>query len=171
MCCIGSPFQISSSDCVPTLPTGDAVKHVALAARIYVAVVLHVHRPAPKIVAGMRPILGRMPAIRTHQVRFIGFDANLIDTWRIRPEPHEVVHFVPVLLHPHHLNDDLHLALALVLHAGKAQEVVADAFEAGALAVVLEGFFGRTVEAERDVFQRRRKQLLGAGFIEQRAVG
>ena len=22
MCCIGSPFQISSSDCVPTLPTG-----------------------------------------------------------------------------------------------------------------------------------------------------
>ena len=86
------------------------------------------------------------------------------------PEPHEVIDFVPIPLHPHHLNDNLHFALALLLHAGKAEKVVSDALEAGALAIVLERLFRRAVEAERDVLQRRRKQFLSAGFVEKSTV-
>ena len=79
---------------LPTLPHRAGIQHVALAARIDVAVVLDVHRSAPQVVAWMLPILCTVARIGAHQVRFICFDANLVDTRRVSPEPDEIIHFV-----------------------------------------------------------------------------
>src|SRR5258708_29602227 len=47
-----------------------AVQHVALAARIHVAVMLDVHRPAPQVVAGVLPFLCLVPRLRPPQIGF-----------------------------------------------------------------------------------------------------
>jgi hypothetical protein len=72
--------------------------------------------------------------------------------------------------HAHHLDHDLELTAAFVLHPGKTYEIIANPFELGPFAIRLEGLFARAVEAQRDVFQRRLEQLFRGGFIEQRSV-
>ncbi len=59
----------------------------------------------------------------------------------------------------------------LVLHARETHEIVAHLFESRAFAVVLVGFLGGAVEAQRDVFQRRFQQFARHGFIQERSVG
>src|SRR5258708_3119177 len=104
---------------------GTSVQHIALAAGINVTVVFYVHRSAPEVMAWVFPISRGMAGIRAHKIGFIRFDAHLIDAGNVAPEAHEIVDLIPVALHADHLGDYLHLGPALLLHAGKADEVVA----------------------------------------------
>ena len=146
------------------------VQHVALAARIHIAVVLHVHRTAPQVVTRMLPIGRRVAALGLHQVRLVVLHTHLIDSGHGLPEPRELVRFVPVPLHPNHLNDNLYLGAALALHPAEVDEVVAHALELCALPVVFERFLGRSVKAQRDVGKRAVKDLRGRLGVEQRSI-
>ena len=114
----------------------------------------------------MFPVAGGMAGIGAHQVGFVGFDANLIDARDVTPEADEVVDFIPVAFHAYHLRNYLHLDAALLLHAGEADEVVANFFKARTFAVILERLFCGAVKAESDVFERRAQDLIAGGFVQ-----
>ncbi len=148
-----------------------AAEIVALAAGVDIAVVLDVHGAAPEVMAGVLPVLRGVGGIGAHEVCFVGLDAHFIDPGDGAPEAGELFDFVPVALHAHHLDDDLHFRAALLFAAGEVDEVVPHLFEFGAFAVELEALFGGAIEAEGDVFEVGIEEALGGGFIEERAVG
>ena len=148
-----------------------AVQHVALAAGVDVAVLFHVHRPAPQVVAGVFPIAGGMAGIGAHQVGLVLLDAQLVHARDALPEAQKVVHLAGVAFHAHHLHHDLEFGAALVLHAREAHEVVAHLFELRALAIELEGLLLEAVEAQGDLFERRIQHLGGIALVQERPVG
>ena len=148
-------LKISGNGDWPMLPTG----------------ALDVHGAAPEVMAGVLPVLRGVGGIGAHEVCFVGLDAHFIDPGDGAPEAGELFDFVPVALHAHHLDDDLHFRAALLFAAGEVDEVVPHLFEFGAFAVELEALFGGAIEAEGDVFEVGIEEALGGGFIEERAVG
>src|SRR5713101_10107916 len=117
-----------------------AIQHVALAARIDVARLFHVHRPAPEVVARVFPFARGVSRVRPHQVGLVFFDAYLIDAGNLRPEAHEVFDLARVALHTHHLDYHLHLCATLVFHSRETHEVVAHFFETRTFAVIFKAF-------------------------------
>src|SRR5215471_18554396 len=53
-----------------------AIQHIALAAGIDIAVLLHVHGAAPEIMARMLPLLGGMACVWTNEVGLILLNAD-----------------------------------------------------------------------------------------------
>jgi hypothetical protein len=121
--------------------------------------------------AGMFPVPRCVPRVGLQYVGLVFLNADLVHARNRAPEAHEVVHLAGVALHPDHLDHHLHLRAALVFHAGEANEIVAYLLEIRALAVVFERFLGRAIEAQRDVFERRREQPCARLFVEECAVG
>ena len=119
----------------------------------------------------MFPVLRRVPALGLQQVGFVFLDAHLVHARNRAPEAHEIVHLARVALHAHHLHHHLNLGPAFVLHAREPHEIVAHFLEIGAFAVVLVGVFGRAVETQRDVLQRRIQQPRAGLLIEESSVG
>src|SRR5579862_9188847 len=117
---------------------GRAIQHVALAARVHVAVLFHIHGAAPEIVARVLPFVGGMARVRAHQVGLVFLDAYLVHARSRVPERQEVVYLPRVAFHLDHLHHHLQFGPALVLQAGEAHEIVAYFFELRALAVELE---------------------------------
>src|SRR5262249_35681424 len=68
-----------------------AIEHVALAARVDIAILLDVRCAAPEIVAGMLPLVAGVAGIGAHQIGFVGLDAELINAGGRAPEAHELV--------------------------------------------------------------------------------
>src|SRR5579871_6414912 len=105
------------------------IQHVALATRIHVAVLLHVHRSAPEVMARMLPLFGGVTGVGTHQVGLVGLDAHLVDARQMPPKADEIVHLGRIALHAYHLHHYLQLRAPLLLQTGEADEVIAHFFE------------------------------------------
>src|SRR5258707_8658793 len=58
-----------------------AVQHVALATGVHVAVLLHIHGPAPQVVAGRLSFVRRMGPIPTHQGGLVFLYSQLVPAW------------------------------------------------------------------------------------------
>ena len=84
--CISSELKISCKRLLAQIADRSAIQHVALAARIHAAVVLHVHRAAPQIVARPRRLRRSRCAFRLHQVGLVFLDAHLVDARHRAPE-------------------------------------------------------------------------------------
>ena len=84
----------------------------------------------------------RRLALGLHQIGFVFLDANLVDAFDGGPEAAEVVDFVGVAGHADHLHDDSAFSIFAGASYGETDEIVAHFFEAGAFAVMLEGFLG-----------------------------
>jgi hypothetical protein len=156
---------------VAEVADGGAVEPVALAAGVDSAVVFDVHGTAPEVVAAAHA--GRVGAavLWLDEICFVLFDADLVNAGNGGPEAPEVVDFVGVAGHANHLDDDLKLALAVVLHLSEADEVVADSLEAGAFSIVFEGFFGGSIEGEGDVGEWGIEEAGGGFLVEEDSVG
>ena len=83
---------------------GRAARIVALAARIDITVVFHVHRAPPQIVIRVFPLLGRVRGIGPHRIGFASVDAHVVHTGDGLPNAGECGGFVPVALHANHLD-------------------------------------------------------------------
>jgi hypothetical protein len=155
----------------PDRPHRLAVQHVALAARIHVTGMLHIHRPAPQVVAGMAPLLRLVSGAGAHEVGLIFLDPHLVDARNGAPKTPEILHLAGVALHPDHLDHHLRPCLALLLHPRETDEIVTHFLEPRALAIELEALLGRAVEAERDVLERGGKEPPGHLLVEKGPVG